>query len=270
MEIYKCERYIYDAENGDYVYDETTGEPVTVPNDNFDAMEIDGEAVELDCNPSLELDRDYTVRLKIGSDKVIKDFSLGNWDDDPNQVLRSVIIPEGVTSIGICAFCKCGTLSSITIPDSVTSIGNDAFQECYDLSSITIPDSVTSIGNNAFQGCDNLSSVTIGLGVTSIGGSAFSECENLSSVTIGSGVTSIGGFAFGNCTRLSSVTIGSGVTSIGVGIFANCGSLTDITYNGTVDQWLQIDGGVNVADWSAKTIHCTDGDYRYSGPEPLT
>ena len=182
MEIYKCERYIYDAENNDYVKDETTGEPVTVPNDNFDAMEIDGEAVELDCDPSLELDTDYTVRLKIGSDKVIKDFSFGNTLSG-NQVLRSVIIPEGITSIGVGAFAVCESLSSITIPDSVTSIGVVAFNYCTSLSSITIPDSVTSIGVAAFVSCESLSSITIGSGVTSIEPVAFSNCTNLSSIT---------------------------------------------------------------------------------------
>ena len=38
-----------------------------------------------------------------------------------------VVIPEGVTSIGDCAFSGCSSLTSVVIPDGVTSIGNDAF-----------------------------------------------------------------------------------------------------------------------------------------------
>ena len=39
----------------------------------------------------------------------------------------SVVIPEGVTSIGADAFRGCSSLSEITIPEEVTSIGNYAF-----------------------------------------------------------------------------------------------------------------------------------------------
>ena len=43
--------------------------------------------------------------------------------------------------------------SSIIIPNGVTSIGNKAFSDCTSLTSIAMPDSVTSIGNEAFFGC---------------------------------------------------------------------------------------------------------------------
>ena len=51
-------------------------------------------------------------------------------------------------------------IKSVVIPDSVTSIGAGAFSRC-PLTSVTIPDSVTSIGESAFRGCKNLSSLTI-------------------------------------------------------------------------------------------------------------
>ena len=73
--------------------------------------------------------------------------------------IRSVVLPNELTSIGNYAFDGCTRLASITIPDSVTSIGNYAFRGCTGLASITIPDSVTSIGNYAFDGCTGLTSV---------------------------------------------------------------------------------------------------------------
>ncbi len=62
-------------------------------------------------------------------------------------------------ALGGDAFCGCSSLRSVIIPDSVTSIGEDTFCGCSSLRSIIIPDSVTSIGDGAFWGCnfpDNL------------------------------------------------------------------------------------------------------------------
>ncbi len=98
-------------------------------------------------------------------------------------VTDHLVIPNGVTSIGIYAFYYCTGLTSITIPDSVTSIGSSAFSGCTGLTSITIPDSVTSIGSYAFSGCSGLTSITIPDGVTSIGIYAFYYCDGLTSVT---------------------------------------------------------------------------------------
>ena len=58
----------------------------------------------------------------------------------------TVVIENGVTSIGDFAFYRCTRLTSIDIPDSVTSIGSSAFSGCTGLTSVDIPDSVTSIG----------------------------------------------------------------------------------------------------------------------------
>ena len=73
----------------------------------------------------------------------------------------SVIIPDGVTSIGDRAFWNCTGLTSITIPNSVTSIGEMAFAACTGLTSVTIPNSVTSVGEWAFDGCTGLTSMTV-------------------------------------------------------------------------------------------------------------
>ena len=73
----------------------------------------------------------------------------------------SIIIPDGVTSIGDWAFKRCSSLKSIVIPESVTSIGDRAFALCDSLESIVIPDSVTSIGNMAFAHCSSLESIIV-------------------------------------------------------------------------------------------------------------
>ena len=63
-------------------------------------------------------------------------------------------IKEGVRIICDKAFYYCTALRSLVIPDSVTSIGNRAFCGCRSLTDIVIPDSVTSIGDRAFKFCN--------------------------------------------------------------------------------------------------------------------
>lgn len=121
--------------------------------------------------------------------------------------VTSVIISNGVTSIGIGAFGYNTSVTSMSIPDSVTIIGVAAFANCTGLTSVIIPDSVTTIGNGAFVGCPKLTSVNIPDGVTSIEIGAFYGCTGLTSVSIPDSVTSIGEMAFFGCPNLKEVNI---------------------------------------------------------------
>ena len=123
-----------------------------------------------------------------------------------------VVIQSGVTHIGAHAFVGFG-VRSVVIPDSVTSIGPGAFLSCELLESVTIPESVRTIGEWAFYDT-GLTNVTIPAGVVSIGAYAFSLCMDLEKVTIPDSVVFIGGNAFGACYSLKEVTIPSSVTSI--------------------------------------------------------
>ena len=159
--------------------------------------------------------------------------SLSPWYSHKESI-TSIVIEDGVTSIGHYAFMNCSALTSVTIGNSVTSIGWYAFSGCSGLTSVTIPNRVTSIESGAFSGCSGLTSVTIPNSVTSIGSSAFKNCTGLTSVTIPNSVTSIGGSAFSSCTGLTSVTIPNSVTSIGHGAFYRCSSLTSVTIPSSV------------------------------------
>jgi hypothetical protein len=96
--------------------------------------------------------------------------------------ITTLVINNGVGSIGQCAFYGCTKLSSVTIGNSVIIIENRAFEYCTDLKHVTIPDSVIYIGSRLFAFCTGLASVIIGTGLTSISRYAFSTCEKLNTI----------------------------------------------------------------------------------------
>ena len=140
----------------------------------------------------------------------------------------SIDIPEGVIYIGSSAFSR-SSLKEIVIPEGVTAIGGSAFEVCGDLTSVTMPSSVTSIGAYAFSRCAALTSIDIPEGVTSISEGVFNGCSGLASIHIPEGVDSIGIYAFNGCSGLTSITIPEGVTFISANAFSNCSGLTSVT-----------------------------------------
>lgn len=198
------------------------------------------------------------------------EYSNQPWYPHLSQI-NSVVINNGVTSIGDYAFYKSTSLTSVTIPNSVTSIGGYAFSNCTSLASISIPNSVTSLGTRAFYDCTSLTSVTIPNSVTSIVDGAFCNCTSLASISIPNSVTSIGGGAFAFCGSLASVTVGGSVTSIEDNAFSNCTSLTSVNYIGTKAQWQNIMLGYMWNGGAPFTvIHCTDGDVDLNGGDADT
>lgn len=186
------------------------------------------------------------------------------------ESLRTVTIPEGVTTIWNSAFTGCENLSSVNIPAGVTTIGDGAFNGCKSLKSITIPDSVTLIGNNPFSRCTNLKQIEVSQdhpylsviddvlfckpdkrlitypltrkndayeipeGIEVIGDLAFFACRSLASVTIPDSVTTIGCDAFSWCEDLTSVTMPDSVTNVGYGAFSTCTGLRSVTISRNV------------------------------------
>ena len=96
-----------------------------------------------------------TVSKSSSGDGAMENYASSNdqpWKNSRNDI-TSVVIGDGVTSIGNYAFRECVYLTSVTIGSNVGSIGQDAFNACQSLASVSIPASVTSIGNYAFVSC---------------------------------------------------------------------------------------------------------------------
>jgi hypothetical protein len=123
-----------------------------------------------------------TGTLTVTGSGAMADYNTTPWYPYRSRI-TSVVIEEGVTSIGDYAFYECSELTAVSIPDGVTSIGIGAFYGCSGLTAVSIPSGVTSIGDYAFYSCRGLTAVTIPSGVTSIGDSAFEGCSGLTSVT---------------------------------------------------------------------------------------
>ena len=129
-----------------------------------------------------------------------------------NRFIKTVVIEEGVTTIGRCCFYGCINLEDVTIPNSVTDIGGNAFSYCSSLKSFIVsesnnyyysdelgvlfskdktilfryptgnerssyvgPDSVITIESESFKDCQNLETVTVPDTVCSLGDNAFNR-----------------------------------------------------------------------------------------------
>jgi len=162
------------------------------------------------------------------------------WYSNRNNI-KSVIINNGVTTIGNSAFHSCENLTNITIPNSVTTIGNNAFYGCGSLINITIPSSVTIIGESTFNYCNKLANINVNSenqNYKSIDGILFNKNETTlikypgrkteASYTIPDSVSTIEHDAFYYCWALTNITMPNGVTFIGENAFNSCGNLTDI------------------------------------------
>ena len=206
-----------------------------------------------------------TGPMQNGINTGIPGQKINPWYDYLEQI-KSVVIQEGVTTIGDCAFGECVNLPSITLPDSITSIGNNAFWKCSSMMSITFGKGAFTNTGSAFNECDSLkdvyitdpgawcnseifqyshplqygaslhildengnevTAVVLDDSVTKIPHRAFQNSK-LKSIVLPDSLTDIGDHAFENCTGLTTVEIPNGTVSIGNDAFRNCSNLKRI------------------------------------------
>ena len=174
----------------------------------------------------------YTLTIRGGGAMYNYSSSTVPWNAQKSKI-TSVVIGNGVTSIGNNAFEDCSALKKLDIPQSVTEIGSKAFLGCSALTSLALPQTVNRIGNTAFQGCSNLETINIPSGVKLIEHDTFRGCEKLNDVTIPTGVTLIGNSAFKACKAFKNIKIPEGVTKIGTNAFEDCTQLETVVIPST-------------------------------------
>ena len=132
---------------------------VTVSADKTYTAEFEEIIYSGDCGPiGNESDVTWSLNLCDSTLTISGTGAMKNWGT-PNVIpwreyrdnIKTVIVNEGVTSIGGYAFFNCSNLTSVSIPNTVTTIGDRAFYNTPKLWTLTIPNSVTTIGTDAFS-----------------------------------------------------------------------------------------------------------------------
>lgn len=177
------------------------------------------DAIMLDSRMFSDMD-DSNISLYIGRNweggdfrnikQVIFGSSVTYINDESfwgNENLLSVKFSDSLynISIGEVAFGYCKALKSIELPQGLTTIGEYAFSGCSGIEYLELPNTLTTIGDGAFAVCKQIKSVNIPNSVTSIGYGAFSYCLNLESLHIPSELNILGEHIFYECSKLNEI-----------------------------------------------------------------
>ncbi|MBQ6936545.1 MAG: leucine-rich repeat domain-containing protein [Clostridia bacterium] len=136
-----------------------------------------------------------------------------------NKTVKSVILPEGMKSIGEYAFFDCENLEDVYLPDTITEVACAAFKWSSKLKNIKLPDSLEYLGEWAFGGCWEIEEIIIPSGVTKILSNAFYGCSKLKKVVMSDNVTELGEQAFCDCEKLKYMTISKNIETVGKSAF---------------------------------------------------
>ena len=144
---------------------------------------------------------------------------------------ESVIVPEGIRTIGEGAFKACVSLKQVSLPSALCHIMAGAFKGCRKLRKIQIPQGVTEIGDYAFHRCHCLREILLPDSVERLGDCAFLYCDSLVKSTM-PGVCRLGRQAFVNDVLLEELVISSNLCGEDLcDVFTSCGRISRIRFS---------------------------------------
>lgn len=154
-----------------------------------------------------------------------------------STTLEYVFLPEGLESIGSCAFGHCSRLRRVDVPASVKQIGSNAFMHC---DSLISPDGIAYDADRrwvlnasrAVRGQCTLPDTVVGIADAAF----FSSCF-LSEINLPKGLRYIGEEAFVH-TRIKELSVPDGVRAIGFNAFSG---IDHISYHGSAPTWVMGD-----------------------------
>lgn len=194
-------------------------------------------------------------------------FSL-NDRKNYRDMIKSVVIQDGVIAIGSYWFYNCTNLTSVTIADSVDTIGDCAFRNCSSLTGIKLPKNCSWYYKELFLDCTSLKWAVLPENnntnnySSKIPDGTFKGCTSLEEVYIGAGYNAIDSNAFYNCTKLKGVVWkGSSISQTGSNAVTNVpSSCIFFSDNNTLAPWASANG----KSASGFTEVCSDNTLKYS------
>lgn len=110
-----------------------------------------------------------SIQWMLYSDGELVISGSGNMPDFPElppwfayrDMITSISVNEGITSIGGYAFLALYNTVSVTLPEGITSIGGSSFEKMLRLKKINIPSTVKSIDLYAFNSCLSLEEIPL-------------------------------------------------------------------------------------------------------------
>ena len=185
---------------------------------------------------------------------------IGNMAFNEQSKLRSIVIPNAVSTIGKRAFYLCTGLLSVKLPQSLTLIDDNAFFSCSSITALEFPDNVLEIGSDAFSFCKSAfenNILVLPKKLQTVGSSAFGSCElrnviwpeNLKSIGVGAfynndfeeitvpgSVSYLGWRAFQDCELLKKAEFQEGITKVSVNCFLDCSKLSVLILPGSLKE----------------------------------
>ncbi len=176
--------------------------------------------------------------------------------------LKTIEFPENLTTLGSAVFSNCTLLESVVINDKLIDLTGNTFFGCSSLKEIAFGKNVKSIGWKTFESCTSLVEIEIPEHVLYVDRHAFNSCTSLekvnflsnelseyifynctslTSITFSTNFQIISKCSFEKCTSLKEIVIPKSTIYIGEDSFKGCTSLTKIYYEGTEEQWNNID-----------------------------
>ncbi len=208
-------------------------------------------------------------RLTITGSGDMTDYNSWNlppWYEYREQI-RYLSLPEGLTSVGDCAFYDCVNLTSVKLPSTVTdvgqmafcqnrsltilnfnsglkSIGRSAFELCESLKDIRLPNTLTSLGYHAFYRCVALRYINIPASVVEMDSGVFAYCSGLIGASIEASLEVIPAWTFYGCTSLYSVALTEATADSKSNAFSDCDNLRVVYYPGPEEKAEQLQASI--------------------------
>ena len=81
--------------------------------------------------------------------------------DEYIGLVKSIVVNEGITSIGEYAFTDFTNVQTVSLPNSLKTIENSAFSKCSSIEEVTLPENVETVGSVAFGWTNSLKKVYV-------------------------------------------------------------------------------------------------------------